>query len=229
MRLDTKEKRAAYRAAMIPAGAVRDKRSSDAGAAYTYEMAGRLYAMAFVGSAGKPAWHYRYRTEEQRAAKIEEFFASLQRHAEYKAANRASASEWRHDVKVGDIFRSSLGYDQTNIDYYEVVALVGDTMAEVVEIQQESEETAWLQGDCVPAPGKWATEPDYSPAGEEYKREHGHYPRKNVKPFRVRIQGGPKCEPYFKVRSFAHASRVTPVATVAGRPMYGASHWTAYH
>ena len=31
----------------------------------------------------------------------------------------------RDGLKVGDVLRSSWGYDQTNVDYYEVVELVG--------------------------------------------------------------------------------------------------------
>ena len=36
----------------------------------------------------------------------------------------------KHDLQVGDILKSSWGYDQTNIDYYEVTRLAGKTMVE---------------------------------------------------------------------------------------------------
>lgn len=40
----------------------------------------------------------------------------------------------KYGVKVGDIFVSSWGYDQTNVDFYQVIALKGTTMVELKEI-----------------------------------------------------------------------------------------------
>lgn len=228
MRLNTAEQRAAYRAAMIPQGATKDQRSTELGEVYTYSRAGGIYAVGFRGTAGKPAFHYRFKDEQRREAHIAQFFTGLQEHSNSVAERRKAASAFRHDVKVGDIFRASWGYDQTNIDYYEVVALIGQHMAEVREIQQQSKETGWLQGDCVPAPGKWATEADYSDVGKAHHAEHGYYPRKDKAPKRFKIQQGYQGEPCIRVASYCHATRVKPVAEIAGVKMYGTSHWTAY-
>tara|TARA_B110000908_G_C10183114_1_gene416685 strand:+ start:757 stop:1215 length:459 start_codon:yes stop_codon:yes gene_type:complete len=40
-------------------------------------------------------------------------------------------------VKVGDIFRTSWGYDQTNIDFYEVTKLIGKHTILIKELNQE--------------------------------------------------------------------------------------------
>jgi len=45
------------------------------------------------------------------------------------------------NVKIGDIFYSSWGYDQTNIDYYMVTKLIGKTMIEIVPIESKYDET----------------------------------------------------------------------------------------
>ena len=37
-------------------------------------------------------------------------------------------------VKVGDIFSSSWGYDQTNVDFFQVIALVGESSVRVREV-----------------------------------------------------------------------------------------------
>lgn len=37
-------------------------------------------------------------------------------------------------VKVGDLFRASWGYDQTNVDFFQVIALVGETSVRVREV-----------------------------------------------------------------------------------------------
>lgn len=40
----------------------------------------------------------------------------------------------KYGVKVGDIFSASWGYDQTNVDFFQVVALVGETSVRVREV-----------------------------------------------------------------------------------------------
>lgn len=227
MRLDTAEKRAQYRTLMIPKGATKHPQSNEHGEVYTYDQAGKVYAVAFRGTAGKPAWHYSFRTPERREEKIAEYFRDLAEIAGIKKTRRDAVAAFVHNVKPGDIFRSSWGYDQTNIDYYQCVALAGKRMMMVREICQQREETGWLQGKCVPAPGVWATEADHSPEGEAYKAQHGQYPRKEKPAFRVLIQGG-SSEPYFRVASYACAYRVKPLADIAGAKVYEASHWTAY-
>lgn len=228
MRLDTAEKRAAYRLVMIPKDSTLDPRSNEKGAVYVYQFPnGKLAAMAFVGTAAKPCWHYSYRTPEAREQKIAEFFAGIDAHQEFKAKQKAATSDYVHDVKVGDIFRCSWGYDQTNIDYYQCVALIGDHMMEVREIGQQRQETQWAQGECAPVPDMWATEVDYSPEGETYKTDHGHYPRKEKRSKRVKIQKSGS-EPCFRVASYASAYRIKPLAEVANTKIYETSHWTAY-
>ena len=41
-------------------------------------------------------------------------------------------------IKEGDIFYSSWGYDQTNIDYYKVTKLIGKASVELVPIESRS-------------------------------------------------------------------------------------------
>lgn len=54
-------------------------------------------------------------------------------------------------MKVGDVFRSSWGYEQTNVDYFQVIKLIGKTMMLVQEIGQEREYDAnGLSGSCKP-------------------------------------------------------------------------------
>jgi len=49
-------------------------------------------------------------------------------------------------LKVGDILWASWGYEQRNIDYYQVTALIGSTMAEITPIKNETVENL---GYCV--------------------------------------------------------------------------------
>jgi len=59
-------------------------------------------------------------------------------------------------VKVGDIFYNSWGYDQTNIDWYQVVAVSpsGKT-CKIRRIEGKLKETGFMSGQTVPNPNKW--------------------------------------------------------------------------
>lgn len=195
---------------------------------YLFERAGKPYAMGFFRKSEKPVFHYSFRDTARRMQYVKEWVSNVEGHQARKLAEREKRKAFTHDVKVGDIFRCSWGYDQTNIDYYECVKLIGSHMMEVREICQESEETHYMQGKCVPVPGEWATEADYSEEGKAYHAVHGHYPRKPKEPRRVKIQGV-NGEPCFRVASYACAYRVKPAAMIGNKPVYSASHWTAYH
>ncbi len=52
-------------------------------------------------------------------------------------------------VKVNDIFYSSWGYDQTNIDFYMVVEVLNASV-KVVSIGEDRTYTGPMQGTCVP-------------------------------------------------------------------------------
>lgn len=69
-----------------------------------------------------------------------------------KTANKMAAKN--SGVSVGSIFSHSWGYDQTNIQYYEVVKMTGQTVT-IRELCQNKEDTGWAQGKCTPIPGKY--------------------------------------------------------------------------
>lgn len=43
----------------------------------------------------------------------------------------------KYGVKVGDFFSASWGYEQTNVDFFQVIALVGETSVRVREVHPE--------------------------------------------------------------------------------------------
>lgn len=89
--------------------------------------------------ATKPAVHYRFRTPELRDAYlvdyVERFGQSQARKANAREQRRAAVAEHSDKIGVGHIFRYSWGYDQTNIEYYQVIAKTGQTVT-VREIAQ---------------------------------------------------------------------------------------------
>lgn len=81
------------------------------------------------GKAQKPFHNYYYYSQEQlenclRAIK-EQRKKDLADKAEYKERAKQAIQNHKPDVYVGQIWESVWGYDQTNIDYYEVVKVAG--------------------------------------------------------------------------------------------------------
>lgn len=168
---------------------------------------GKFYAICFRGKAVKPVWHYSFRTEEKMLEKIAETLRQetdfVGRKAKRREEKKAACAS--HDVKPGDIFRASWGYDQTNIDYYQIVSVSGQ-MATICAIGCMSEETGFMSGESTPALNQFIGEP-----------------------FRAKIQRySLDSDPYFKVASYANAYRMKPLAMVGDKPVFNTSHWTAY-
>jgi hypothetical protein len=61
----------------------------------------RYCAIAYRGTAGRSEWNHYYRTAEQRQAKIDEFFTGIERHAAWKAEQKAETVKARKEEKAG--------------------------------------------------------------------------------------------------------------------------------
>lgn len=157
----------------------------------------------FVGLCKKPFISGVYRPEYQAAwiGLIERAIAdenARRAKARQRIAHRAAVG---HKLAVGDVLRSMWGYDQTNVDYFEVTRLAGRTMVEVRPIGAQSEGTQHMQGDCSPQPGQYIGEPQ-----------------------RCRPSGD-----YVRIDSCRLARKVEPTAVIDGKRIYGVDNWTAYH
>lgn len=61
-------------------------------------------------------------------------------------------------LSVGDIWYSTWGYEQTNVDFYEVTK-VTKCMVTLTRIGSEKDESGWCQGTCTPKPGCYIGKP----------------------------------------------------------------------
>lgn len=61
------------------------------------------------------------------------------------------AKDGEHDFKVGDILVSSWGYEQTNVQWYQVVGVTAKSV-KIREIKGRVQETAFMSGESVPIP-----------------------------------------------------------------------------
>ena len=51
------------------------------------------------------------------------------------SASKTSGKENEFGIQVGDIFKATWGYDQTNVNFFQVVALAGASSVRVVEVE----------------------------------------------------------------------------------------------
>ena len=124
-----------------------------------------LIAQMFHGRAKKPSWRYRFRNTEHMQSYInkavENAEAVLKSRAERKAQIKANAEELRAAVKVGSIFCYSWGYEQTNINFYQVIEIKGKSTLIIREIAKESvKQTGWASDEVVPAVNQFVGAPE---------------------------------------------------------------------
>jgi hypothetical protein len=141
-----------------PAGAVivKDK-LSDAVAYVWTDSNGKPCAKGYHGTANKPDYHYRFAKESSREKQVREHFesrrASLAAKAK-RAAEDAAARAKGHGCEVGSIFVCSWGYEQTNVDWYQVVELRGKSTVVIRQIHSADASNGnegWAQGKSIPA------------------------------------------------------------------------------
>lgn len=169
-------------------------------AVYVREEAGRIVAAGFIGKAVKAAWCYAFKTMQAAGAYADEWAANVAASKAAVAKRRAESAAFRHTLQVGDVLVCSWGYDQTNVDWYEVTARIGSTMVEVRKIAAESVQDGDMSGRCTPVRGKFT-----------------------AAPFKARVQHGNS----IRITSYATATPADFVE-IAGARVYRPMRWTAY-
>lgn len=92
-----------------------------------------LKAMRFRWHSVKKVW-YGYKDEQTARAAIDNAEPGAAATPRAMKAAKAAEKVNKYGVKVGDLFYSSWGYDQTQVDFFQVVALVGETSVRVREV-----------------------------------------------------------------------------------------------
>lgn len=93
-----------------------------------------LKALRFRWHSVKKVW-YGYTTEEAVRAALGE--TTEEKTATKTSAPRKTEKVNKYGVKVGDIFSCSWGWEQTNVDFFQVVELVGECSVRVREVYPE--------------------------------------------------------------------------------------------
>lgn len=131
-------------------------------AIYEYTVNAGIYAVAFQGNAGKPLGNYRFRSEAQRRQWVEQITTRRRSALERKATIAAERKTYRHDYKAGEILVSSWGYDQTNVEFYEVTATTERTVTlrPIAQASVDDPGEAPMTGKTTARPGEFIGEPE---------------------------------------------------------------------
>jgi hypothetical protein len=159
----------------------------------------KVYLIGFKGKAVRLNFHYWYRDRAKAVAYAEEFLNDARKRDLEKKQSREQADI---TLEVGDILVSSWGWEQTNIDYYQVIERVGKCSVRLREVAKEMVENDRINmtGKCVPMPGHYVSEL-----------------------FTRRVVNGKGVN----ISSFQYA-RKKDYTLVEGLKIYAADSWTAY-
>lgn len=92
--------------------------------AYSYEARDKYLAQAFMPKGKRHVFFYSYRTQAQRDKRLQDFFASAREHKIIIAQRRVERSQPCR-LELGTVMTGSWGYDQTNVEAWQVVKIVG--------------------------------------------------------------------------------------------------------
>ena len=111
--------------------------------------------LAYRGRRTKPDAYYLYHGAEARDQRAAAYVEA----AEERLRKAATEKAQPNPLNVGDLLRSSWGYEQTNVDYYQVTATTkrGVTIRPIAAKQVET--TGWASDRCAPDKDNFVGEP----------------------------------------------------------------------
>ncbi|UOF78924.1 hypothetical protein [Caudoviricetes sp.] len=99
---------------------------------------GYLSLMAFIGRTNSPSLHKSYLSEEDCKKAFGNIIENVRNRSIRKNESKARQIQ-PSTLIVGDILVSSWGYEQTNVDFYQVTKIIGKRTVEIREIATSSE------------------------------------------------------------------------------------------
>lgn len=132
------------------------------------ELAGKVFAKAWRGNADKPAWYYSFKSVATATEYANRFAGNVRLVESYKSGQKKEAADKRAALKaadhwaIGDVLYNSWGYDQTNIDWYQVVEVKAKTIV-IRAIHKNYAEQSFMSGPSQPKRNDFCGEPMLKP------------------------------------------------------------------
>ena len=113
-----------------------------------------LLVIAYTGKRSKPNFHERYGSIDKMMDRINLYAKRQKEIKQEKIDKRNAKKNMKHTLKVGDVLSTSWGYDQTNVDMYQIVEMKTAKTAVLREIAQERVEGSDGMMSCQMIPVK---------------------------------------------------------------------------
>ena len=150
----------------------------------------KFYAACFAGKSNKPLWYYHFRNESKRRDYIDKTIEQRLKRIEEKEKRRRERLDFQHDFEKGDILYSTWGYDQTNVDFYQVTDVRGK-MVVIREIEQKVVGSHPPQDSVVPVKNKFIGPPKRKKVLKGYSGDQSGYVKINSFAFAYKWDGRP--------------------------------------
>lgn len=121
-------------------------------ACYVNRGSDKSQAIFYIGKQKKHAWFFNFRNDEDMKKKINESISSLMAWEDKKLERKEARKTRTAGVEVGQIYAYSWGYDQTNVDFFQVTEVKGKTFTirEIRGKMVEDNGFTSMSGKCVP-------------------------------------------------------------------------------
>ena len=96
----------------------------------------RYTAMVFHGKQSKPVWHYSYKDMTRLQKAVFDAADGMRSRNFEKNKRKQEKKEFVHSVKIGDVFGTNWGYEQTNREFFQVIDVKGKRVL-IKELAQE--------------------------------------------------------------------------------------------
>lgn len=120
---------------------------------------GRMAAAMYTRRSDKPVWVYVFKSDMAREIYIQSQVDAVTQAVQERKERAQAKKEFQHNLQVGNILVSSWGYDQTNIDFYEVINVTPKQVA----VRKIEKKTVGGGGSThnlvVPLPGRFQPGP----------------------------------------------------------------------
>lgn len=118
--------RTIYTSRWFPKGSIKiTRKDAPAAVVYYYQQKGKFFALGFQGNRNKHDFHYGFSSMARCEAHVKGFFDDVAGSIKFKAeqkAKKAEAQATDQRLQVGDVLSYSWGYDQTNVEFFQVVS-----------------------------------------------------------------------------------------------------------
>lgn len=165
------------------------------------EVLNTLKSNGFRWHGKKKVWYAKQTPERLEVAKAITSGAEIKKEDQKKKSEKTNI----YGVKVGDIFCASWGYEQTNNDFFQVVALVGKQSVRVREVYPEIINRDPISGMSEDRVYKITSEILPPAPNSVFIKDQENGDIKRIKPGYYQDQEEAKKHCYFDLRSYASA------------------------